>query len=76
MRESRSIKQGPVRAPLCFPIGQSEGDFASLGASPLENSVQKFPDSGVRPCGWTKSSWRFDRLPGVLILELRRAEIA
>jgi hypothetical protein len=28
------------------------------------------------PCGWTKSSWRFDRLPGVLVLKLRRAEIA
>jgi hypothetical protein len=31
---------------------------------------------GVRPCGWTESSWRFDRLAGVLILELRWAEIA
>ena len=39
-------------------------------------SVQYFPGNGVRPCGWTKSSWRFDRLPGVLILELRRAEVA
>jgi hypothetical protein len=30
----------------------------------------------VRPCGWTESSRCFDRLPGVLILELHRAEIA
>src|SRR5579859_5037646 len=22
------------------------------------------PGDGVRPCGWTESSWRFDRLPG------------
>jgi hypothetical protein len=29
--------------------------------------------SGVRPYGWTESSWRFDRLPGVLILELRQS---
>jgi hypothetical protein len=32
--------------------------------------------SGVRPCGWTDSRGRFDRLPGVLFLELHRAEIA
>src|SRR5208283_2855200 len=31
---------------------------------------------GVRPCRWTGSGRGFDRLPGVLILELRRAEIA
>src|ERR1700733_5746948 len=30
---------------------------------------------GVRPCGWTKSSWRFDPLPGVLILELGWADV-
>ena len=30
----------------------------------------------MRPCGWTESSGCFDRLPGVLILELHRAEIA
>ena len=28
------------------------------------------------PSGWTESSRRFDRLPGVLILELHGAEIA
>jgi Putative zinc binding domain len=32
--------------------------------------------SGVRPCGWTVSSGCFDRLPGVLVLELGGAEIA
>ncbi|WP_428493685.1 transposase [Rhodopila sp.] len=31
---------------------------------------------GVRPCGWTESSQHFDRLAGVLILKLGRAEIA
>jgi hypothetical protein len=34
------------------------------------------PLSGVRPCGWTESSRDFDRLAGVLILELGWAEIA
>jgi hypothetical protein len=34
------------------------------------------PDFGVRPCGWATSSWRFDPLLGVLVLELHRAEIA
>ena len=33
-------------------------------------------ENGVRPCGWTESSLYFDRLLGVLILELHRAEIA
>lgn len=37
---------------------------------------QNRPLDGVRPSGWTDSSCRFDPLPGVLILELRRAEIA
>ncbi len=31
---------------------------------------------GVRPCGWTDSGCSFDRLLGVLILELQGAEIA
>ena len=30
---------------------------------------------GVRPCGWTKSSCRFDRLPSVLILKLGWTEV-
>jgi hypothetical protein len=34
------------------------------------------PSTGVRPCGWTGSGGRFDRLPGVVILELRGAEIS
>ena len=34
------------------------------------------PLNGVRPCGWTESGWRFDHLPGVLILELGWTEIA
>ena len=34
------------------------------------------PGCGVRPWGWTGSSLGFDSLPGVLILELRGAEIA
>jgi len=34
------------------------------------------PACGVRPCGWTELSGCFDRLPGVLVFELRGAEIA
>ena len=33
-------------------------------------------DSGVRPLGWTVSCGGFDSLPGVVILELCRAQIA
>jgi hypothetical protein len=34
------------------------------------------PQSGVRPCGWTTSSYRLDPLLGLLVLELHRAETA
>ena len=34
------------------------------------------PYDGVRPWWWTESSCRFDRLPGVLILELHEAEVS
>jgi hypothetical protein len=37
--------------------------------------IQKGPICGVRPCGWTELSQHFDRLPGVLILELGWTEI-
>jgi hypothetical protein len=53
-------------------------DPALSGQLPLSHRAEvvkiQSPD-GVRPCGWTKSSWHFDRLPGVLILELGWAEI-
>ena len=39
-------------------------------------TVAKLPSFGVRPFGWTKSGRCFDRLLGVLILELHGAEIA
>ena len=42
----------------------------------LGHSEQKLRLSGVRPCGWTELSGCFDRLPGVLVFELRGAEIA
>ena len=46
----------------------------SLRQAPsVQNSVQNFLDSGVRPCGWTELSGCFDRLPGVLVFELRGA---
>lgn len=33
-------------------------------------------DLEVRPCGWTELSGRFDRLSGMLILELHGAEVS
>ena len=51
-------------------------DRQESGVGGLQNSVRNFPGSGVRPCGWTVSIDYFDRLLGVLIFELRGAEIA
>ena len=49
----------------------------SAGLPPfLSIGVQRGPCIGVRPCGWTESSGSFDRLLGVLILELHGADIA
>ena len=39
-------------------------------------AVESIRRCGVRPSGWTESSRCFDRLPGVLIIELHGAEIA
>jgi hypothetical protein len=50
--------------------------FTLFGVVVTVKPRRTFHASGVRPCGWTESSWRFDRLAGVLILELRWAEIA
>jgi hypothetical protein len=53
---------------------------ASTGLPKCSSTVAALRDvrdrRGVRPCGWTESSCRFDRPPGVLILELRWAEVA
>jgi len=40
------------------------------------HAMHDYRQPGVRPWWWTDSSGCFDRLPGVLILELHRAEIA
>lgn len=42
----------------------------------MSNGSQSCPRSGVRPWWQTGSGCGFDREPGVLILELLRAEIA
>ena len=52
---------------------QAEGQINKLKVVNVRCLVEV---TGVRPCGWTKSSGSFDRLLGVLILELHRAEIA
>ena len=51
-----------------------DGDVAA-GPRILSIGAQKGPTSGVRPLEWTGSGCGFDRLPGVLILELRWAQI-
>src|SRR5258708_40219681 len=43
---------------------------------PAAKDAEKKPSTGVRPWGWTASGGRFDRLPGVVILELRWAQIS
>ena len=54
--------------------GGAGGAFAAQTA--IGEVVNQDLVVGVRPSGWTDSSGRFDPLPGVLILELRGAEIA
>ena len=69
-------KKRPFRArPGCATPTSSAGASATVSAL-LHQGVNLGRRSGVRPCGWTGSGRGFDRLPGVLILELRRAEIA
>jgi hypothetical protein len=42
----------------------------------VSNGAQLGPPIGVRPSGWTVSSCRFDRLLGVLVLKLYRAQMS
>ena len=69
----RSSAQSTYRRskPLAF---RNDRPMARRGPR-LSGKVQRFPDSGVRPCRWTISGDYFDRLPGGLIFELRGAEI-
>ena len=48
--------------------------LSRLIAQKLVSKVAR--ESGVRPLEWTGSGCGFDRLPGVLILELRWAQVA
>jgi para-nitrobenzyl esterase len=52
------------------------GDLTIIHPTWAWIEAQKRTGAGVRPCRWTGSGRGFDRQPGVLILELRRAEIA
>ena len=47
-----------------------------LCVAACQSALNSFQGTGVRPCGWTELSGCFDRLPGVLVFELRGAEIA
>jgi hypothetical protein len=57
-------------------IGSQDTRLWNTQRVKLSISVEYFPGSGVRPWRWTESSYRFDPLLGVLILELHGAEIA
>ena|SRR5205814_939699 len=46
------------------------------GCLQLQGRGKKGPAYGVRPWSWTGSRGGFDPLPGVVILELRRAQVA
>ena len=51
-------------------------EYGRAGANGELRQTQFWTPIGVRPSGWTVSSDYFDHLPGVLIFELRGAEIA
>ena len=53
-----------------------DGTAPPLLGLTCQSALNSFQVTGVRPCGWTELSRRFDRLPGVLIFELRGTEIA
>jgi hypothetical protein len=55
--------------------GETALEIFVVSESDLERLWNAFA-IGVRPWGWTESNCCFDPLPGVLILELRGAEIA
>jgi predicted outer membrane protein len=59
------------QADIAYMVQDHEKDIAAS-----RKEAQSGQDPGVRSCGWTKSSGCFARVPGVLILELRWAEIA
>jgi hypothetical protein len=65
---------------LCVIVVQERRNtvaaIQAIGRPGCDSALEKGPRFGVRPCGWTESSCRFDRPPGVLILELRWAEVA
>jgi len=50
--------------------------YDEYGFQPCQSALKVDPLYGVRPWRWTDSSRCFDRLPGVVILELHGAEIA
>lgn len=58
------------------PARVSRSGLGQAGATGVSNGVEDCPLIGVRPLKATGSGGGSDRVPGVLILELLRAQIA
>jgi hypothetical protein len=58
------------------PAFKAKVALAAVKGEKMSINIERGPPIGVRPWRWTVSSGCFDRLLGVLILELHGAEIA
>ena len=56
--------------------GEKREEYLANRAVPHMRQSQYWTPIGVRPHGWAGSGGGFDRMPGVLILELLRAQIS
>src|SRR5262249_49281874 len=65
------------RAEAALNLQQNQAVLLTRRATSLALwSAQRNPRGGVRPWSWTGSRGGFDPLPGVVILELRGAQVA
>src|SRR5262249_58606492 len=65
----------PRQAHPCARAPSAAGQVRRACGSTF-STVQKNSTGGVRPWSWTGSRGGFDPLPGVVILELRGAQVA
>ena len=78
MTWSRSRKRRARQCHSLFDVDGKDYAHAIAGFKVCLSVIDKFgahlnPVCGVRPLSWTVSCGGFDRLPGVMILELCRA---